>query len=558
MRTLCYGLTVVASLLVVVLLLVFRPWVRAIHPIENTEPTDSVDLQHQPEKTVTDTEKKEFLKLLATLPTRGEFFAKEAIPKAAPHTRVLLALTEKDLEKFDLYPFLALSAGLMGDKEARQFASANFGEIAHPQIKLGWAIMLFRDGSVPPEVVLYLRKALDTEPESKFGLGPGFQDFKEEVIRASEAGKLLKVELVKQHTIRAFPEFGGGQDYRNRDYIFAPGGIIYAVRPLRKQQCGELISYDIAKGKASSRLIPQPAGFKPQHDFTSYFDRADLAVNAEGHLLCFWMIKGNGDHGFALLKKGAADFQINRVASYLMGSRIVPASDGSWYVIQDRSGFFVIHHLDKDLNLAEIGKIRRRQSARISDALFISSNGLHLFTTSEEDAHVSLRSIDFDTKERKVLHNREMHRVDRFTLGEGLFLQLQDGTLHYLWSLEYQRDDDEPTGKEGDKPNGIYYQAEADSTNLKVGDGIHYCAISVGDRIVVCYTKETAPNKAYFRVIRHGALGPVTEVTIDKDRKHSLWTEDMILHAEADRIWFVNTLAPNGLYELKLVDTTKP
>jgi hypothetical protein len=111
MRTLCYGLTVVASLLVVVLLLVFRPWVRAIHPIENTDPTDSVDLhirqlatpegQSQPEKAVTDEEKKEFLKLLATLPTRGEFFAKEAIPKAAPHTRVLLALTEKDLEKYD-------------------------------------------------------------------------------------------------------------------------------------------------------------------------------------------------------------------------------------------------------------------------------------------------------------------------------------------------------------------------------------------------------------------------------------------------------------------------
>src|SRR5262249_54464270 len=43
-RTLCCGLIVVASLIVVVLLLVFRPWVQTIHPIENTIPTDTVDL----------------------------------------------------------------------------------------------------------------------------------------------------------------------------------------------------------------------------------------------------------------------------------------------------------------------------------------------------------------------------------------------------------------------------------------------------------------------------------------------------------------------------------
>src|SRR5262245_48589405 len=124
--------------------------------------------QPQPEKAVTAAEKKEFLKLLATLPTRGEFFAEEAIPKAAPYTRVLLALTEKDLAKYDLYAFMALSAGLVGHKDARQYATANFGKIAHPQLKLSWAIMLFRQGKPPSEVVPYLRKAFDTLPESKF------------------------------------------------------------------------------------------------------------------------------------------------------------------------------------------------------------------------------------------------------------------------------------------------------------------------------------------------------------------------------------------------------
>jgi len=279
-------------------------------PLENSEATDpsSALAESQPEKTVTDAEKKEFLKLLATLPHRGEFFAKEAIPKAAPYTRVLLALTEKDLEKFDLYPFFALSAGLMEDKEARQYATANFGKIAHPQIKLGWGIMLFRQGTAPPEVVPYLRKALDSEPERNFGLGPGFQDFKDEVIGAHEAGKSMSVGLVKQHTIQAFPEFGGGLDYSNRDHIFAPSGVIYAVRPERKQQRGELITYDIAKGKASSRLIPQPAGFKPQYAFTSYFDGASLAVNTDGDLLCFWMIKATAIMALPYFGRGQPTF----------------------------------------------------------------------------------------------------------------------------------------------------------------------------------------------------------------------------------------------------------
>jgi len=49
----------------------------------------------EPEKDVTDAEKKEFLKLLAGLPTQGEFFTEEAVKKVVPYTRVLLTLTKK-------------------------------------------------------------------------------------------------------------------------------------------------------------------------------------------------------------------------------------------------------------------------------------------------------------------------------------------------------------------------------------------------------------------------------------------------------------------------------
>jgi hypothetical protein len=95
-------------------------------------------------------------------------------------------------------------------------------------------------------------------------------------------------------------------------------------------------------------------------------------------------------------------------------------------------------------------------------------------------------------------------------------------------------------------------------TAFKVGGGRHHRAVAVGDRIVVCYTEEASPNQVFFRVIRNGALGPVTEVTIAKNREHNLGAEDMALYAESGRIWFVNTLAPNTLYELRLVDTKAP
>src|SRR5262249_40551652 len=133
--------------------------------------------QPRPDKEVTEAEKKEFLKLLATLPTRGEFFTEEAVKKAVPYTRVLLALTEKDLKNYDLYAFGALSAGLRGHKEARQYAAAHFGKIAHPELKLGWAIGLFGRPESPPEVVVFLRKALDAKEQARTlssMLGPGF------------------------------------------------------------------------------------------------------------------------------------------------------------------------------------------------------------------------------------------------------------------------------------------------------------------------------------------------------------------------------------------------
>src|SRR5262249_38945328 len=157
------------------------------------------------------------------------------VKKAIPSTRVLLALTAKDLEKYDIYPFLVLSTGLLDHQEPRRYGLAHFSRIAHPTIKLGWAVGLFEEKPPATAVTAFLRQTLDSKArahELSLMLGPGFGDFREAVIKASEAGKLMKVELVRRHSVRAFPDYSKG--YTSATYVFAPGPLACAVRPFQQ------------------------------------------------------------------------------------------------------------------------------------------------------------------------------------------------------------------------------------------------------------------------------------------------------------------------------------
>src|SRR5436305_804928 len=131
-------------------------------------------------KNVTVEQKQEFLRLLPTLPHKGEFFTKKGIMKADPYLPVLLALTAADLPLFDPYPFAALSRGLCDRKENRDYAVKYFGQIGHPMLKLFWASILFKENAASPEIVEYLRKALDSKEQAatlKAITGPNFAKF---------------------------------------------------------------------------------------------------------------------------------------------------------------------------------------------------------------------------------------------------------------------------------------------------------------------------------------------------------------------------------------------
>lgn len=133
---------------------------------------------------ISEAQKKEFIESLKTLPHKGEFFTDEAIEKAGPYLPVLFALTEKDIEKYDIYPFAAISRGLCDQKIHRDYTVRHFAEIRHPQLKLFWAAMLFDAGATSPEIGRFLKDALESPEKAKLLseiVGPEFADFKRRV-----------------------------------------------------------------------------------------------------------------------------------------------------------------------------------------------------------------------------------------------------------------------------------------------------------------------------------------------------------------------------------------
>lgn len=141
-----------------------------------------VDMQVGQE--VSDAQKAEFIQLLSTLPSQGEFYTVEATRRAMPYLPVLFSLTEKDLEKYNFYAFAAMSAGISTDKERRAYAIAHFSDIRHPLLKLLWAVLLFDVKEASPEIVRYLRDTLDSQVQSrqlKSMVGKEFKFFKRAV-----------------------------------------------------------------------------------------------------------------------------------------------------------------------------------------------------------------------------------------------------------------------------------------------------------------------------------------------------------------------------------------
>jgi hypothetical protein len=136
-------------------------------------------------KEVSVADKKKFLKFLQALPADGEFFTDGAVLRARPYIHILFGLTEEDIAAYDIYPFLALSRGFCDVKETREYGLSHFDTIRHPVIRLSWAAMLFDLEATSPEIIKYLRDALESKEQTKLlsqMVGPRYEAFRKRVL----------------------------------------------------------------------------------------------------------------------------------------------------------------------------------------------------------------------------------------------------------------------------------------------------------------------------------------------------------------------------------------
>lgn len=138
---------------------------------------------------ISEAQKKQFVEVLRTLPQRGEFFTEDAVKTAGPYLPVLFALTDKDIEGYDIYPFMAISRGLCDVKEYRLYANNHFADIHHSQLKLFWAAMLFEGSNPSPQIVTYLKLALKSDTQAKLLAEMAGSDYEDLKRRIEAAGK---------------------------------------------------------------------------------------------------------------------------------------------------------------------------------------------------------------------------------------------------------------------------------------------------------------------------------------------------------------------------------
>jgi hypothetical protein len=109
-----------------------------------------------------------------------------------PYTPVLLSLTEKDCLKYNLantYALIAMTQGLLLLPETMEYASKNFNDIGHPDIKLFCAGILFYVTTPTQDVVFFLQGILKTEEGKKrvaLMVGPQYESFLKNVMDYKE------------------------------------------------------------------------------------------------------------------------------------------------------------------------------------------------------------------------------------------------------------------------------------------------------------------------------------------------------------------------------------
>jgi hypothetical protein len=364
------------------------------------------------------------------------------------------------------------------------------------------------------------------------------------------------IELVGTQTVKELPKFGdSGFDYTDSCCAFLADKSFQCIHPLKSG--GEWACWIPTTGKVQRLAIPQPEGFEARFDFKTYFSNSALWTDRNGGCLIRWELEGNGDHGLALRKKPDGPFATARVKIPLANSKAVTGPDGAWYLLVWEGSVYrgfdlSVFALDDQLRLKPLGKHHSsgHHSIGVVDAAFPKEGQLHVMWANVEptDNWLRMLTIDLDVQKKTWSEEQEILRVDRFVSWvKPAVILSKGGIVHYFWWID--------EGQKKTDLSGLYYQGKGAGEPIKLAVSRQgFKATGVGDKLVVCYTLEDEPDKAYFRVIEDGKAGPALAVTLAHPSKHALWDEDYVLGTDADgRVWFVDTLDIDTLYELKIV-----
>ncbi len=514
---------------------------------------------------ITPQQKQEFVDLLATLPTEGQFYAKEAVHRAKPYLPHLLSLTESDLKDREMYPFLTLSSDMIQDADNLVYVTANFGQIRHPLIKIFWGLAILDRDRPATEIVEYLRTALSDAAQTKqliSFVGPGgIREIQERLVELDSGGRpnpldppeldttlapspdghAVVLRLVSTIPIPAFPKHSETFTYEAEACAFGPDHRLSCLR--RTKFGGELCVVDPAKNAVEYIPLPQPEGLKQEFAHTPYFGDAHLCTNNGGDMLAWWTLGGNGDHAVGLCVAGEKAFTVTRtpqnIPIYMANSRAILSPDGAWYMLVWNASMpsdlevFVYRVTNKAL-LEQVTQFRGpgHHDINVLDAAFLDNSTLAVVWTDVDlnkrtRAHVWTSQFDLGTKQWSS--RRLLAHSGKFTsTSSSRIFVFADSSINYLWHLS---------------PGGIYCLREGSKKPIKVAPvDSGFQALQVNRSIIVIYTRGAEPSRLFFRVIQDGMPGPETSIELSGERQYPLNAAYIIAGSAGDnKVWFIDS-----------------
>lgn len=379
----------------------------------------------------------------------------------------------------------------------------------------------------------------------------------------ADKDKTWKVEVMNNVKVNRFPDYSLAENdcYPACACSFSGNDKLQCAVPMRTR--GAVCEGNPKDHKVLLIEIPQPKDFKPDPPVpgfsANYFNDQALWVNSSGDRFVRWEIKGNGDHGLALIKNNTNAVTVSRTNIALANSAALCSSTGVWYLLvwdaSSRIGFKLdVYEMNDKMELSRIAQYNGPGHHEIEtlSAIFISQDVMHFIRAdvNPRDNWPRLLTFDLNVKDKKWSKEKEIFKHNDFVGSirpEVLFLNDQ---YYYFWEID--------EGMNKTELSGVHYRYTPTGKTVKVAAGTHgFKTLPVDGKIVFCYSMEEDPKNIYFRVIYKGSVGPPVAIKLDSPRKHSLWGHSFVLGNSSDAkltFWFVNTFDMNTFHKMKIIE----